>query len=120
VWGSWAEMNPKTAASLGIQHGDLVEVESGAGSIQVPVVIYPAIRPDVVAVPMGQGHQGMGRYADSRGVNPLDLLAGIRDEVRHLPAWGATRVTVKRISDKGGLVVRGHPEGSYHGELLEI
>ncbi|MDX1764775.1 MAG: molybdopterin-dependent oxidoreductase [bacterium] len=120
VWGTWVEMHPKTAASLGIQHGDLVEVASPAGSVQVPVVIYPAIRPDTVALPMGQGHQGMGRYADRRGVNPLDLLAGIRNDTRQMPAWGATRVRVERISDKGDLVVRGHPEGSYHGELLEI
>ncbi len=120
VWGTWMEMNPVTAKSLGIQQGDLVLVESTQGSVRVPVVIFPAIRPDLVAIPMGQGHLGMGRYAENVGVNPLDLLAGVLDEENQLPAWGATRVRVKRISDKGDLVVMGHPEGSYRGELLEI
>jgi hypothetical protein len=69
---------------------------------------------------MGQGHEGMGRYAESRGANPLSLLSGMMDEENQLPAWGATRVRIRRISEKGELVVMGHPEGSYHGELLEI
>ena len=120
VWGSWVEIHPKTAASLGIQQGDLVQVESPQGAIRVPAVIFPAIRPDLVAVPMGQGHQGMGRYASNIGANPLALLAPIMDEENRLPAWGATRVRLTRISDQGNLTVMGHPEGSYRGELMEI
>ncbi|MEK6775470.1 MAG: molybdopterin-dependent oxidoreductase [bacterium] len=120
VWGAWVEINPKTAESLGIKHGDLVMVESTQGSVQVPAVIFPAIRPDTVAIPMGQGHHGMGRYADKVGVNPLGLLAPVMDKEHVLPAWGATRVRLTRISDKGDLTVMGHPEGSYRGELLEI
>jgi anaerobic selenocysteine-containing dehydrogenase len=120
VWGSWVEIHPETAAVHGIQHGDLVEIESTVGSLRLPAVIYPAIRPNLVAIPMGQGHEGMGRYAESRGANPLSLLSGMMDEENQLPAWGATRVRIRRISEKGELVVMGHPEGSYHGELLEI
>jgi hypothetical protein len=39
-----------------------------------PVYVYPAIRPDTVALPVGQGHADLGRYARNRGVNPLALL----------------------------------------------
>jgi len=35
---------------------------------------YPAIRPDAIAVPFGQGHTAYGRYAQGRGANPFDLL----------------------------------------------
>lgn len=120
VWGTWLEINPKTAGSLGITHGDLVEVESPAGSIRVPVVIYPAIRSEVMAMPLGQGHRNFGRYAAGRGANPLDLLETVVDKENRLPALGATRVRIKRISKKGGLITAGHPDGSYRGELLEI
>ena len=75
VWDSWVEINPKTAAELGINFGDLVEVTSPQGSLRVPAVIYPGIRPDMVAMPLGQGHREMGRYAKGRGANPLQLLA---------------------------------------------
>jgi anaerobic selenocysteine-containing dehydrogenase len=120
VWDSWIELNPKTAAELGIAFGDLVEVISPRGSLKLPAVIYPGIRPDMVAIPLGQGHQEMGRYAKGRGANPLQLLALMTDGTKPQPAWNATRVRVSRISDKGELVTAGHPEGSFRSDLIEI
>jgi anaerobic selenocysteine-containing dehydrogenase len=120
VWDSWIELNPKTAAELGINFGDLVEVTSTQGSLRVPAVIYPGIRPDMVAIPLGQGHKDGGRYAKGRGANPLQLLAMTIEGTKPLPAWNATRVRVRRISEKGGLVVMGNPEGSFRSDLIEI
>jgi menaquinone reductase, molybdopterin-binding-like subunit len=120
VWDSWVEINPKTAAGLGIGFGDLVEVSSPQGSLRLPAVIYPGIRPDLVAIPLGQGQRGGGRYAQGRGVNPLGLLALGPDAAAPGPHWGATRVKVARISEQGGLVVAGHPQGSYRSDLIGI
>jgi anaerobic selenocysteine-containing dehydrogenase len=120
VWGSWVEINPKTAADLGISFGDLVEVTSSQGSLRVPAVIYPGIRPDMVAIPLGQGHREMGRYAKARGANPLTLLTMTVDGTKPQPAWNATRVRVTRISEKGELVTAGNPQGSYRSDLIEI
>lgn len=74
MWGSWVEINPKTATSLGIADGDLVEVATQHGSVRVPAVLYPAIRPDVIAMPFGQGHTAYGRYAKNRGANAALLF----------------------------------------------
>jgi anaerobic selenocysteine-containing dehydrogenase len=120
VWDSWVEINPKTAAELGIASGDLVEVTSPRGALRLPAVIYPGIRPDMVAIPMGQGHRDMGRHAKGRGVNPLALLELTFEGSGPLPAWNATRVRVTRISPKGDLVTTGHPQGSFRSELIEI
>ncbi len=120
VWDSWVEINPKTAAELGIGFGDLVEITSSQGSVRVPAVIYPGIRPDMVAIPLGQGHREMGRYAKGRGANPLQLLVLTTEGTKPQPAWNATRVRIKRISDKGELVDAGHPQGSYRSDLIEI
>lgn len=73
MWGSWVEINPQTAAELGIADGDLVAVSSPHGTLRAPAVLYPAIRPDTVAMPYGQGHTGYGRYAKNRGVNVIEL-----------------------------------------------
>jgi anaerobic selenocysteine-containing dehydrogenase len=120
VWDSWVELNPKTAAELGISFGDLVEVTSPQGSVRVPAVIYPGIRPDMAAIPLGQGHRDRGRYAKARGANALALVAVMMEGTKPQPAWNATRVRIKRISDKGDLVVAGNPQGSYRSELIEI
>jgi anaerobic selenocysteine-containing dehydrogenase len=120
VWGSWVEINPKTAAELGINFGDLVEVTSPQGSLRMPAVIYPGIRPDMVAIPLGQGHRDMGRYAKGRGANPLQLLVMTMEGSAAQAAWNATRVRVARISEKGELVTAGHPQGSYRSDLIEI
>lgn len=82
MWGSWVEINPKTASSLGIRDGDLVEVTTEHGSLRVPAVLYPAIRPDVIAMPYGQGHTSYGRYATNRGANPAVLNPGLQGTVR--------------------------------------
>jgi len=120
VWGCWLEINPQTAKDLGISQGDLVEVSSSAGRIQVPAVLYPGLRPEVVACPIGQGHQGLGRYADGRGANPLQLIAAAEQPGQQSLIWGGTRVQVRRLADAGGLVTAGHAAGSYRRELLGL
>ncbi len=80
VWSSWVEVHPETAEALGVGHGDVVEVRSEAGSLEAPVYVFPGIRPDTVAIPIGQGHRAYGRYARGRGVNPLDILPARSDE----------------------------------------
>ena len=94
VYGSWAEVNPKTAEELGLTEGDVVEIESPEGAITAPILIYPAIRPDVIAIPIGQGHSNYGRYASNRGSNPLEILSPLVDEDCGNLASNATRVKV--------------------------
>jgi anaerobic selenocysteine-containing dehydrogenase len=99
MWGSWVEINPKTAASLGIDDGDLVEVRSYHGSVRAPALLYPAIRPEVVAMPYGQGHTAYGRYAKDKGANPIlvNPYAAYSDT-------SAMRVTVAKVSSEGRLI----------------
>jgi anaerobic selenocysteine-containing dehydrogenase len=100
-WGMWVELNPTTASSLGISDNDIVQVESPQGMLEMPVVIYPGIRPDVVGIPVGQGHQDYGRFAQSvSGSNPLALVAPITDPDTGALAWGATRVRLKQTGKK--------------------
>jgi len=120
VWDSWVEINPATAAKYGIAFGDLVEVSSPQGTVRLPAVTYPGIRPDMVAIPLGQGHAGSGRYAQRRGVNALVLLQGTVERGEPHPAWRATRVRVARVSPEGNLVTAGNPQGAYRSELVEI
>lgn len=91
-WQTWVEINPHTADTLDIQDGDIVRVVSRAGEVEAIVYVYPGIREDVVAMPLGQGHEHYGRYAQERGSNPVRLLVSPVDEETGSLAWAATRV----------------------------
>ncbi len=74
-WQTWVEINPTTAGKMGVQQGDILKITSPAGEIEAAAYLYPAIRPDTVAMPLGQGHTDFGRYASRRGVNAVQLAA---------------------------------------------
>jgi anaerobic selenocysteine-containing dehydrogenase len=99
MWGSWVEINPRTAASLGIADGDLVEVSSYHGSVRAPALLYPAIRPEVIAMPYGQGHTAYGRYAKGKGANPI-----IVNPYAANSDTSAMRVTIAKVSGEGRLI----------------
>jgi anaerobic selenocysteine-containing dehydrogenase len=113
MWGSWVEINPRTAERLGIVQGDLLEVASQYGKLQAPALISPGIAPDMVAMPVGQGHEHFTRYASGRGANPISILAPVAVAETGSLAWAATRVKIAKAG-KGKLVLfagglREHP-----------
>jgi len=118
MWNTWLEMNPETAHELGIENDDLVRVISEAGEVEVPVYLYPAIRPDTVAMPFGQGHTAYGRYAENRGANPADLLGGHFNESGDL-AFAGMKVKVEKTGAKRPLS-RLEGLGVYGGQGIEL
>lgn len=98
MWNTWVEINPETAHELGIANDDVVKIVSEVGEVQAYVYLYPAIRPDTIAMPFGQGHTAYGRYAENRGVNPADLIAGNFNEAGDL-AFAGMKVKVEKVSN---------------------
>jgi anaerobic selenocysteine-containing dehydrogenase len=107
VYGSWVEMNPVTATELGLTEGDLVDIESPHGRIRAPVYVYPAIMPDVIAMPIGQGHGEYGRFASTRGVNPIEILSPQMEPHTGGFASSATRVQISATGRRVELVKTG-------------
>ena len=97
MWSSWVEINPKTGDQLGIKQGDLVEIASPQGSVRAAAVLSPGIAPDMVAMPVGQGHENFTRFASNRGANPLSILAPLTEHETGSLAWAATRVKIARV-----------------------
>lgn len=99
TWGTWVEMNPETAKHHGIENDDVILITSPAGSLEVSVYKYPAIRPDTIAIPFGRGHTAYGRYAEGRGVNPADLLNATFNSAGDL-AFGSMKVKIEKTGKK--------------------
>ena len=138
-------MTQNAAEGLGLGDGDMVVVSSEHGSVEVPVGTYPGIREDVVALAMGGGHTGAGRFADGNGVNAMALLPAETEE----PSGGlvnlATRVSITATGERRRLATiagateqhergitpavaradlgheeEGGTEGDGHGKLKEL
>ncbi len=99
MWSSWVEVNPQTAERLKLEQGDLVDITSSQGTLRAPVMIFPGIAPDIVAMPVGQGHETFTRYASGRGVNPIGILAPVTESDTGTFAWASTRVKIARVSE---------------------
>jgi len=88
-----------------VSQGDLVEIISAHGSLRAPAVLSPGIAPDVIAMPVGQGHQTFTRYASGRGANPISILGGAVEQETGSLVWASTRVRVSKVDGNGGLIL---------------
>ena len=113
MWSSWVEINPQTAERMGVAQGDLIDVTSTQGTLRVPAMISPGIAPDVVAMPVGQGHESFTRFASKRGANPIAILAPLAEAETGALAWAATRVKIARAGASDGSLIM------FAGEMRE-
>ena len=97
-WETWAEINPESAARLGIEDRAWIHVASPQGAIVVRARVTPRVVPGVVAIPLGLGKRAAGRWASGIGANPLQLLSPARDPLCGLPDFDATKVNVSASS----------------------
>jgi menaquinone reductase, molybdopterin-binding-like subunit len=100
TWTSWAELNPETAAELGVGTGDVVAIDARHGTIEVPVFVSPVTPPDVVAVPIGRGRKFGGRWRRDRGENIFSILDPVTDTGTGSLAWASTRARVRSVDRK--------------------
>jgi anaerobic selenocysteine-containing dehydrogenase len=111
TWNTWVEINPETADKLGIHDDDVVRVTTPFGAVEASVYRYPAIRPDTIAIPFGQGHTALGRWAEGRGANPAALLPAAVNEAGDLAFSDVTasialtckRRPLARVENRGGV-----------------
>jgi anaerobic selenocysteine-containing dehydrogenase len=116
MWGSWVEINTGTAQKLEIQEGDVLTITSPQGSIELPAFLYPGLRPDVIAIPVGQGHTQYGRYAQNRGANPLRISASALDAASGAVVQSGVRVSIAKAGRNEPLIRFGASDARAHHE----
>ena len=114
MWGSYAELNPETAAVLGVEMGDVLEIATDNLKLQVTAFPHDAIRPGVIALQAGRG--GLPRNPDAPlephsywqreviGVNAYSLIPGKLDPQSGALAWLSTHASVTNTKGRGKVV----------------
>ena len=129
TWQTWIEINARVAADMGLKEGDVVRVMSTEDSIEAKVYPHPAVPPDVVSIPVGQGHipgvQYATREGEQRGSNPISILVPEFDKESGALAWAATQVLVHptgrnvRVSKFEG-IVPAFPIGTRAEDIVQV
>jgi Fe-S-cluster-containing dehydrogenase component len=94
TWTSVVELNPEYAEELGLDNGHMAEVRTPHGSVTAQVFRHPGMRRDVIALQLGQGHTGYGRYAENRGASAYNLLGAVADPASGGLVYMQTRASV--------------------------
>jgi molybdopterin-containing oxidoreductase family iron-sulfur binding subunit len=115
VWDSWVEIHPQTAAKLGIVEGDIVEVTSRSGTLKTQAYLFPGIHPDAISIPLGYGHDALGRYAKGVGANAYAILDPVLDKTTGEFAYNETRV---KVSKTGTRIIVTKEEGPAGGSQM--
>ena len=91
----FVQMNRATAKQLGICEKESVDIESSRGEIgSVKVHLTDLVAPNVVAVPLGFGHDFFTKYGDDKGYNPKTIMSSDIDPVTGVANWWLTRVKI--------------------------
>jgi anaerobic selenocysteine-containing dehydrogenase len=84
-------MHPGDASARGLAHGDRVDVRSRAGCVEATLTVTDAMRPGVVSLPHGWGHDRPGTRLSVAGERPGVSLNDVTDE-REVDALCGTAV----------------------------
>ncbi len=108
TWENWVEINPADAERYDIRKGDLVELRSQQGSVELRAYPYTGVPAGTVAVPIGQGHTAYGRFAENKGANIIGLLPPLPADGSGGIRWSGIPVELsnkgdrKRLADVAG------------------
>ncbi len=93
-WDILLEINNETAKTLKLRNGQVVWVESPFQKIKAKVKFSEGIHPQVVAIPLGQGHYSYGQWQRGIGVNPNEIIGVDYDPISGQAAFFNTRVKI--------------------------
>ncbi len=94
---SFVEINPQTAAKVGLREGDRVALQTVRGRLTVRVHLSEVAQPGVVFAPTGLGHTAFDSYIADKGVNVNKILVVQQEELTGLASWWGTGVKIFKI-----------------------
>jgi molybdopterin-containing oxidoreductase family iron-sulfur binding subunit len=89
TWGNAAIVSPQLAQALHLKHGDVVSLQRGDATVEVPAYVLPGQAAWSVSLALGYGRRRAGRVGDGVGVDASVLRAVSAP-------WGGNGVQLRR------------------------
>jgi MoCo/4Fe-4S cofactor protein with predicted Tat translocation signal len=93
TWDNTAQVSPATAARLGVENEDVVELELDGRKVRAPIWIVPGQADETVVVHLGYGRTKAGRVGNGAGFNAYALRTT-------KAMWSASGLKVTKTGDK--------------------
>ncbi len=93
-WDTIAGINSETAKSLILRDDQMIWIESSFKKIKTRVKISEGVHPEVVAIPLGQGHYSYGKWQKGIGVSPIEIIGVDYDRVSGQSAFYNTQLKI--------------------------
>jgi anaerobic selenocysteine-containing dehydrogenase len=72
------EIHPVTAARHGISEGDMAEVQTSSGAIQLKARVTLRIRPDTIHIPHGWEQANVNELTDIEDADPISGFPNLK------------------------------------------
>lgn len=119
AWQTPLLINPRTAKQKNVKQQDIVQIKSPWGVIETVVYETESVKPGVLLMEIGQGHDAYGRYAQKSGVNPLHVLPPELVADTGGPLFFTDSIRIKKTGRAAELA---HTDGSrfQHGRKIAL
>ena len=119
AWQTPVLMHPETLSRQSLKEGDIIRIQSKQGTLEAPIFETMGVRPGVLVMSAGQGHESYGRYAKGMGLNPLLLLSPEPEPVSGAPMHIVGPVSIQKT---GRSIKLARTDGSriQHGRKIAL
>lgn len=95
TWENTVSISPDAAKALSLKDGDYVKVSNASATVELPVLVQPGLRSDVLVTNMGYGRLG-GRICDEIGGSAQAFISAVDGSISHV----ATGVKLAKVPGK--------------------
>jgi molybdopterin-containing oxidoreductase family iron-sulfur binding subunit len=101
TWDNAATIAPETAARLGVDSDDVIEIAAESGTVRLPAMVLPGQAADCITLTLGYGREAIGAIGKNVGsdVNPLRTAARL---------WQVGATAVRRTGSRRVLATTQH------------
>jgi molybdopterin-containing oxidoreductase family iron-sulfur binding subunit len=86
-WQTPILVHPDSLKQHDLREGDIIDITSKWGRLEAPVYETTGVRPGILVMGIGQGHNAYGRYAQGMGVNPIGIFSSETEPVSGGPRF---------------------------------